>query len=306
MNDIVKIETIAQLCDGLNQGKPKHPQLCLVDFSKVDFKPIINKKITCSFYVVINKKLNSGILKYGRNEYDYQYGSLFFLAPNQIVQLEDPCLKEAVYGWGLYFHPDLMKGTTLQDKMKEYHFFSYDATEALHLSQDEMGKLTRIIDDIRTELEQCTDKHSKTLIVSAIELLLNYCNRYYDRQFVTRSVANKGIATDFEKLLLNYFCVNEVGEGSLPSVKCLAEQLNLSPNYLSDLLKKETGKNASEHIQYHLIEHAKAKLLSTSHSINEIAYNLGFEYPQYFSRLFKKNTGMTPVEFRKKTEIKTS
>jgi len=255
-------------------------------------------KVSLGFYSVMYKNLCPGTMRYGRNYYDFQEGTLFFTAPNQVMVMENLEESDDVYGWALIFHPDLIRGTSLNTKMKEYSFFSYDLYEALHLSDREQQKLGDIIKVIESELKQNIDKHSKTLIVSSIELLLNYCNRYYDRQFITRTVKNKDIISDFDRLLKNYFESDDIQSLGFPSIKYFAEQLHLSPNYLSDLLKKETSKNGTEHIQYHVVELAKDKLLSSSVSVNEIAYDLGFGYPQYFSKMFKKNTGMTPVEYR--------
>lgn len=299
MNEIVKIENISQLYEMMYQEKPLHPLIGVIDFSKHNIRDYNEMRVSLGFYCVMFKNLCPGAMRYGRNYYDFQEGTLFFTAPNQVIAMENLDETEDVYGWALIFHPDLIRGTSLSTKMKDYSFFSYDLYEALHLSVQEQQKLGSIIKDIKSELKLNIDKHSKTLVVSSIELLLNFCNRYYDRQFITRTVKNKDIISDFDRLLKSYFESDELQNLGFPSVKYFAEQLHFSPNYLSDLLKKETGKNGTEHIQYHVIELAKNKLLSSSVSVNEIAYELGFEYPQYFSKMFKKNSGMTPVEYRK-------
>jgi AraC-like DNA-binding protein len=299
MNEIVKIENISQLYDMMYQEKPLHPLIGIIDFSKYNIGDYNQMKVSLGFYSIMYKNFCPGIMRYGRNYYDFQEGTLTFTAPNQVIVIDDLEDTDDVSGWALIFHPDLIRGTSLSTKMKEYNFFSYDLHEALHVSDLELRRLNDIVKDIENELKQNIDKHSKALVVSSIELLLNYCNRYYDRQFITRTVKNKDIITDFEKLLTDYFESDEVQNSGFPSIKYFAEQLHLSPNYLSDLLKKETGKNGTEHIQYHVIELAKNRLLSSSVSVNEIAYDLGFGYPQYFSKMFKKNTGMTPVEYRK-------
>ncbi|MBD0401791.1 AraC family transcriptional regulator [Flammeovirga sp. EKP202] len=298
MDEIIKIDNISTLYEMIGRGKPKHPLVGILDFSKIDHKDYGNVKVSMGFYQIMLKNLCPGALRYGRKYYDFQEGTLTFMAPNQVFELENPDETKDVYGWSLIFHPDLIHGTTLSSKMKEYNFFSYDTYEALHLSDLEKQKLSDIIKDIELELENNIDKHSKTLIVSAIELLLNYCNRYYDRQFITRTEINKDVISKFEALLDEYFNAENLSEIGIPSIKYFAEKLHFSPNYLSDLLKKETGKNGTEHIQYHIIELAKDKLLSSTVSVSEIAYNLGFEYPQYFSKMFKKKTGMTPAEYR--------
>jgi AraC-like DNA-binding protein len=298
MDEIIKIDNISTLFEMIGQGKPKHPLVGILDFSKIDHKNYGNVKVSTSFYQIMLKNLCPGALRYGRNYYDFQEGTLTFMAPNQVIALENPDETKDVYGWALIFHPDLIRGTSLSSKMKGYNFFSYDLYEALHLSDLEKQKLTDILLDIELELENNIDKHSKTLIVSSIELLLNYCNRYYDRQFITRNETNKDVICEFESLLDEYFNAENLSGLGIPSIKQFAEKLHFSPNYLSDLLKKETGKNGTEHIQYHIIELAKNKLLSSTISVSEIAYDLGFEYPQYFSKMFKKKTGMTPAEYR--------
>lgn len=201
-------------------------------------------------------------------------------------------------GWGLFFHPDLLRGTSLGMKMKDYTFFSYETSEALHLSDKEKEILYDCIQKIETELQENIDHHSQTLIVSNIELLLNYCQRYYGRQFITRKNSNRDIVAQVENVLKGYFFSDTLKMEGLPTVSDLADKVNLSPNYLSDLLKKETGMNTKDHIHHFLIEEAKNILLSSNKSVSEIAYELGFEYPQYFSKLFKQKTGNTPQEFR--------
>ncbi|RZK63780.1 MAG: AraC family transcriptional regulator, partial [Pedobacter sp.] len=195
------------------------------------------------------------------------------------------------------FHPDLIRATSLNDKMKEYSFFSYQTSEALHLPEKERRILYDCISKINTELEGNIDLHSQNIIISTIELLLNYCSRFYGRQFITRKNSTNAVLIQFEKNLTQYFQDNKQEKG-LPTVKYLSEQVNLSPGYLSDLLKKETGKNTQDHIHLYLIEEAKNKLIGTNKSVSEIAYELGFDYPQYFNKLFKQKTGHTPVEYR--------
>jgi len=298
MDEIIKIENISQLYDMMYQSKPLHPLIGVIDFSEHNIRVYNEMKVSLGFYSVMFKNLCPGTMRYGRNYYDFQEGTLFFTAPNQVVVMENLEDTDDVYGWALIFHPDLIRGTSLNKKMKNYSFFSYELYEALHLSELEKEKLRDIVSDIENELKQNIDKHSKVLIVSAIELLLNYCNRYYDRQFITRTVQNKDIISDFENHLKSYFASDDIHNLGFPSIKHFAELLYLSPNYLSDLLKKETSKNGTEHIQFHVVELAKDKLLSSTNPVGEIAYDLGFEYPQYFSKMFKKNTGMTPVEYR--------
>lgn len=298
MDTVIKVDSINEFHNLFGLDKPEHPLISIIDFSKIDFKQQGDVKMSLGFYIIMQKNLCPGAFRYGRNYYDFQEGTLFFIAPNQVTLLESPDETKDINGWGLFIHPEFLRRTSLNAKMKDYNFFSYNLHEALHLSNKEANKLSAIVDDIKLELEQNIDKHSRTLIVSTVELLLNYCNRYYDRQFITRTETNKDIIAKFEGLLDDYFNSEKVQSKGFPSVKYFAVQLHLSPNYLSDLLKKETGKNCTEHIQYHVVELAKDKLLSTTVSVSEIAYNLGFEYPHYFSKMFKKNTGMSPAEYR--------
>ena len=240
-------------------------------------------------------------MKYGRKTVDFQDGNLICMAPKQVLEIEvyeeteQPVKRE---GWGLFFHPDLIRGTSLSDKIKEYSFFTYEISEALHLSEKEKQILEDCILKIQAELRENIDVHSQTIIVSTIELLLNYCTRFYGRQFITRKSSNNQVVAQVEKLLNDYYKADDVDEKGLPTVKYLAEQVHLSASYLGDLLKKETGKSAQDHIHFHLIEEAKNILIGTDKSVGEVAYALGFEYPQYFNKLFKQKTGKTPVEFR--------
>ncbi len=298
MDSIIKIDHVSDLTDILGIEKPRHPLVGLVDFSKANFQPAGGEKITSNFYIVMLKRLCPGTLRYGRNYYDFQEGTLLFFFPNQVITLENPDVTKDTNCWALFVHPELIRGTTLHAKIRSFNFFSYDVHEALHLSKLEEDKLSNIAKEIDHEINQNIDKHSKTLIISSIELLLNYCNRYYDRQFITRTESNKDIIADFENRLIDYFASEKLQNNGFPSVKDFAEQLHLSPNYFSDLLKKETGKNGTEHIQNYVIELAKDKLLGSTVSVSEIAYDLGFEYPQYFSKLFKKKTGISPAEYR--------
>ena len=238
-------------------------------------------------------------MKYGRKSIDFQDGNLICMAPNQTIEMDAEVEeRDDKMGWGLFFHPDLIRATSLNDKIKNYSFFNYEVSEALHLSDKEKNILYECVQKIQSELQENIDVHSQYIIVSTIELLLNYCSRFYGRQLITRSHTNKSIISQIENILTQYFSDNKINEQGLPSVKYLADMVYLSPSYLSDLLKKETGKNAQEHIHFYLIEEAKNLLLNSEKNINEIAYNLGFEYPQYFNKLFKKKTGKTPMEYR--------
>ena len=301
MGNIIRLESISQLNALFQQTAPKHPLISVVDFSKIEKHEKIEEiKLTCGFYSVMFKNHCANKLKYGKEYYDFQEGTLMCIAPNQIITIENNANSENadIVGWGLFFHPDLIRGTSLGNKIKEYTFFSYEVNEALHLSDKEKQTLWDCVDKLENELSENIDLHSQTLITSNIELLLNYCARYYDRQFITRKKVNTNLLRKFETILNSYFNSNDQQYKKLPSVKYFAELLFLSPNYLSDLLKKETGKTAQEYLHYYLIEEAKNNLLNTNDPINEIAFNLGFEYPQYFSKLFKSKTGMTPLAYR--------
>ncbi len=296
MNDIHKFITIDEYHKAMGI-ETLHPLVSIVDFSKAKHKGDYPAGHSFGFYTVFLKDQNCGDMKYGRNYYDYQDGTLVFLSPDQVVTIENRKSHQPK-GWALMFHPDFIRGTTLGRAMKDYTFFSYDVFEALHISEQERATILECFHNIEVELHRNIDKHSQKLIISNIELFLNYCSRFYDRQFITRNYVSSDILSRFETLLNSYFNSQEPQIKGLPTVKFCADELNLSANYLGDLLKKETGKSAQEHIQLHLINAAKERLYDNSRSVSEIAYELGFEYPQYFSRLFKKRTGMTPNEYR--------
>ena len=294
MDEILKLETITQY-NSMRGVETLHPLVSVVDMSKAT--PTQSLRIHFGFYCVFLKEVNCGDLKYGCNYYDYQEGTLVFVAPGQIVGVNS---KEVVRpkGWALLFHPDLIRGTSLGHNIKDYSFFSYEVYEALHLSEKERQIVIDCLNKIDYELKQSIDKHSKTLIANNIELLLNYCMRFYDRQFITRGNVNKDILVKFENLLDHYFQSEIPQTVGLPTVKYFADQLHLSPNYFGDLIKKETGKSAQEHLQLRLMDLAKERMFDTSKTISEIAYELGFKHPQHFSRMFKNETGYTPVEYR--------
>lgn len=297
MKKIVRIDTIDEF-NKANNMETLHPLISIVDFSKVKSNiDVDNIRVVSGLYTIMFKGNKHCNVKYGRNKYDYQEGTLLFFAPEQVIEFETN-INESPLGWGLSFHPDLIRQTSLGKNIKNYSFFDYDTNEALHLSEKEKQILSEIISKIEIELNQNIDIHSQTLIVSNIELLLNYCTRYYDRQFITRKNYNKDFVSKLENVIKQYFDNENIQKQGLPTVKYCAEKLNLSPNYLSDLLKKETGKNTQEHIHYYLIEQAKNILLNTDLTVSEIAFNLGFDYPQYFSKIFKQKTGYSPIEYR--------
>lgn len=300
MSEFVHLHTISDLFRLFRlDANVQHPLIAVIDFSKIGDHVQEATRVSADFYCIIFKNYNRNYMRYGRKVVDFQDGSLICMAPNQLIEMDyDIEVKDNMLGWGLFFHPDLFRTTGLNDNMKNYNFFSYEMSEALHLSEKEKQILYDCVLKIQSELQENIDIHSQSIIVSTIELLLNYCTRFYGRQFITRKTSNNAVVVQIEKILTEYFKSNDISENGLPTVKDLAEQVNLSPGYLSDLLKKETGKNTQDHIHFYLIEEAKSILLNTDKSIGEIAYSLGFEYPQYFNKLFKKKTGKTPVEFR--------
>ena len=297
MSQLIYLKSIADLSRLLNEND-FHPLVAVVDFSKTKDHIEEETRITTDFYSVMFKNYCKSALTYGRKTIDFNEGSLICMAPNQVITIDteiEP--RENPMGWGLFFHPDLIRNTSLNAKMKDYSFFSYEIAEALHLSEKEKQLLFECIVKIQTELKENIDDYSQTIIVSTIELLLNYCSRFYGRQFITRKATNRDILAKVEALLKQHFSIKTIPNG-LPTVKHLADAVHLSPGYLGDLLKKETGLNAQEHIHQYVIEEAKNILLNSNQSVSEIAFHLGFEYPQYFSRLFKQKTGKTPLEFR--------
>ena len=299
MKQHIHLHGIAELHRLFNIGISSHPLVTVLDFSKVTKQVEQNSKITTDFYSIIFKNYCKNTIKYGRKAIDFQDGNLICIAPNQVIEIDKEVEdREDKMGWGLFFHPDLIRSTSLNEKIKDYSFFHYEVSEALHLSDKEKNILFESVKKIDSELQENIDIHSQHIIVSTIELLLNYCSRFYGRQLITRSQTNKSIISQIELLLTQYFTVDKKKELGLPTVKYLASHVNLSASYLSDLLKKETGKNAQEHIHLYLIESAKNSLLNSGKNINEIAHDLGFEYPQYFTKLFKQKTGKTPMEYR--------
>jgi AraC-like DNA-binding protein len=282
----------------MEMPSPKHPLIAIIDYSKTPFKKSIPQfKVVCDFYQISFKCNKNGSLKYGRETYDYQEGSMIYLAPEQVVEY-DVNDTNITSGWSLFFHVDLIRSFPLKKKMKEYVFFNYQSNEALHISNKEKEMVKSIIHKIKMELNSNLDDFSEELIVSNIELLLNYSKRFYNRQFITRKRFNKNTITLFTSLLEEYFENGLQKELGIPTVRYFANKLNFSSNYLSDLIRKGTNKSALEHIHYHVIELAKNKLLNSTNNVSEIAFELGFEYSQYFSRLFKNKVGKTPLEYR--------
>jgi AraC family transcriptional activator of pobA len=298
MQELLRFDTVTQY-NAFNNHETLHPLVSVIDFSKA--APRRLRRTYFGFFMVLLKDVVCGDIRYGKNTYDYQEGTLIFIAPGQII---DGGNSEELYqpkGYGVVFHADLIHGTTLGKHIDDYTFFSYNSNEALHVSERERQLVLDCFAKIKYELEHAVDKHSKKLIASNIELLLNYCVRFYDRQFITRDNVNKGMLERFETLLKEYFSSDKPQTIGLPSVAYCASELNLSANYFGDLVKKETGKSAHEFIQLRLIDVAKERIYDTKKSVSEVAYGLGFKYPQHFSRVFKQYVGLTPQEYRTST-----
>jgi AraC-like DNA-binding protein len=286
----------------LNDHATLHPLVSVIDFSKAkprSWDGATKIKINYGLYCIFLKEIKCGNLKYGCNYYDYEEGTLVFVSPGQVMQIELTGEPYQPMGYGLVFHPDLIHGTALGRQIHEYSFFGYESNEALHLSKKEREVVMDCLSKIKSELQEAVDKHSKKLIVSNIELFLNYCTRFYDRQFITREKANKGVLEKFELLLDAYFMSEKLQTVGLPTVSYCAAELHLSANYFGDLVKKETGKTAQDYIKTKIIETAKERVLNGAKPLSEVSYELGFKYQQHFTRLFKQKTGMSPNEYRR-------
>lgn len=297
---IIKLDTV----DDYNRIfglETLHPLVTVVDLSEATKYPT-HFTVNYGLYALYLKETKCGDIRYGRQTYDYQEGTVVSFAPGQIAEtsMEQGVRPKAK---GILFHPDIIKGTSLGQEIKSYSFFSYNSTEALHLSEDEKTIFADCLDKIKMELNHPIDKLSKRLIARNIQLLLDYCMRFYERQFVTRKASNRDILYKFESLLDAYFQDNKPQTEGLPSVRYFAEKVFLSPNYFGDLIKKETGKTAQEYIQNKLIDNAKQMIAGSDKTISQIAYELGFQYSQHFNRVFKKNVGCTPNEYRSQMSV---
>lgn len=295
MKTIKRLESITQFNNERGQ-QTWHPLVTVIDQSKsTSIQPY---KFLSGLYIIFLKDEKCADVLYGKTHYDYQEESLLFIAPGQLTGLENDDTLIQPNGWALAFHPDFIRGTALGRQIKDYHFFSYDIQEALHVSSMEKSALLESFNKIQHELMYPIDKHSNKLIISNIELFLNYCERFYDRQFITREHQNRDVLTKFEEILDNYFASDQPVLLGLVSVAYCAEQLHLSPKYFGDLIKKETGQSAQEYIQSKIIDVAKDRMFDLNKSISEIAYEMGFKYPQHFTRLFKQKVGQSPQEYR--------
>lgn len=299
MNEIYRIKSISEIHQMFGLDKPKHTLITIIrKWPVIDFD-FGNVKLTSELYLLSMKgKIKGTTFQYGKNSYDFEDGTLVFLSPNQVASFADPIEELDDSGWTILFHPDLIRKSELGKTIKNYSFFNYETNESLHLSDKEKQALFELVKKIDIELNQNIDKHSQDIIIQNLESILKYSNRYYDRQFYTRTNLNKDFVSKFEQYLQNYFSSSEISEIGIPSIKQCGEAMNMSGSYLSDLLNIETGSSAKDHIHSYLIEKAKTTLLNSTSSISEIAFSLGFEYPQHFSKLFKGKVGLSPSEYR--------
>ncbi len=295
-NSPLKISSISELHDILHLPKPLHPLVSLIDNEKmVVDEDMLSRSFILNFYKISYKYSTVGKMGYGQGYYDFNEGGMMFTAPGQVLSTDE----NAEYrGYTLLVHPDFIRSYPLAKNMKNFGFFSYDTNEALHLSDQEKKIITGLLDNITNELNTAIDEVSQDVIVSYIEVLLNYSNRFYKRQFITRKAVNNDLLAKMEMILEDYFNKQETLNNGLPTVEFLASALHLSPHYLSDMLRNFTGQNAQQHIHEKLIEKAKEYLATTSFSVSEVAYALGFEHPQSFNKLFKKKTDKTPLSYR--------
>ncbi|AIY07611.1 helix-turn-helix domain-containing protein [Paenibacillus polymyxa] len=297
---MLTVESISDLHELLGYNKPKHPLITAMNFENANpSETMFNTDVMLNFYVISLKSGTQCDFKYGRKNYDFREGSLVFTAPGQIMISEGNYTPEYSDGWMLCVHPDMIRGTTLWSKISEYSFFEYEANEALQLSEQERETIERIVKNIENEYSKNIDLYTKELVVSNLELLLNYAKRFYGRQFITRAVVYKDAVTKFEELLNELCTVDIIERSGTPSVKGLAQAMGYSPNYLSDMLKKETGRTAQDFIKSRVLELAENLLLTTKEPIHQIAEKLGFEQPSSFTKFIKTHLGLSPMDFRR-------
>lgn len=300
MSHIVTIDSVTEAVRLYSGKSPHHPLVHVINLKEVRvLDDLLNTRICSNLYSVALKNAD-GQVRYGRNRYDFSSGVITAYAPGQTIEVEEEYQTGDLSGWFLLFHEDLLLKHPLKESIQQYGFFSYDIFEALHLSEREQQTVNRIVSEIDRETQQNQDEFSLDILLTNIELLLRYINRYFGRQFLTRKNFHQDNVETFWRLIDDHLDSAAQMESGLPTVNQLAEAMNMSPGYMSDMLRKQTGKNAQEHIQHRLIDKAKYRLLNTNDTVATIAYSLGFEYPQYFSRMFKKRTTMTPQEFRKR------
>ncbi|MEY8760179.1 helix-turn-helix domain-containing protein [Chryseobacterium tongliaoense] len=300
MKKTFRFNSIAEFHNFCNLPNPEHPLISLVDYSKVSY-PVDDSEMKWiqNFYSVGLKRNVNAKFNYGQQQYDFDSGVLTFISPLQFLKVEiNPEAKVEPTGWLLLIHPDFLWGTSLAKKIKSYDFFQYAVNEALFLSDKEENVIVDILRNIEKEYQSNIDKFSQELIVAQVELLLIYAERYYERQFITRKKTSHEVLDRFEEILSGYFQNEKSINNGIPTVKAIAEEMNISPNYLGSLLRIHTQQNTQQHIQNKIIEYAKERLSTTALSVSEIAYELGFEHPQSFSKLFKQKTSQSPLEFR--------
>ena len=298
-------KTLSAYFDYIQLPRPEHPMLSVLFAKGENFLPCPKESsppITNDCYTISLKKIVKGNLNYGRTKYDFTNGALIFIAPRQVLQWDSSVVFEQK-GLSINFHEDFLKGTELAQQVKKYGFFSYSVNEALHLSPKEESLIESIVENIEIEYQNNQDEFSKDIIISQLSTLFKYANRFYERQFLNRKELSNDLLEQFKGELGDYFESGQLQEKGIPSIELLAEKMSVSQRYLSDTLKKETGKTTTEHLQLYLIDEAKNILLKPNKSISEVAYELGFEYPQYFSRLFKKKEGLSPSEYREKYKM---
>ncbi|WP_339901892.1 helix-turn-helix transcriptional regulator [uncultured Cyclobacterium sp.] len=298
-------KTLSAYLEYLELPRPEHPMLSVFSAIGDGFLPCPKESsppITNDCYTISFKKIVKGDLNYGRTKYDFTNGALFFIAPRQVLQWDSSVVFEQK-GFSINFHEDFIKGTELAHQIKKYGFFSYSVNEALHLSPREEKQIESIVENIDLEYQNNQDEFSKEIIVSQLSTLLKYANRFYERQFINRKELSNDLLEQFNLELEKYFDSGQLQENGIPSIELIAENLSVSQRYLSDTLKKETGKTSTEHLQLYLIDEAKNILLNPNKTVAEVAYELGFEYPPYFSRLFKKKEGISPTEYREKFKM---
>ncbi|GAB3494392.1 helix-turn-helix domain-containing protein [Spirosoma knui] len=295
----IRIETISEFHKLRGLPKPEHPLVSVVNMDDITILPSANElSVIFGFYFISMKRVLNATYKYGQNDYDFSEGTLFFMSPNQILGINVEAYTERPLGWVLLIHPDFLWNTSLLKNIKKYEYFDYSVNEALFLSEKEEIILGNIVENIKQEYRSNIDKFSKQIIITHLENLLSYAERFYNRQFITREKTNTQLLNRLDKLLTDYFNNEELTTKGLPTVQYISEALNISPNYLRGLLNVLTGQNTQQHIHNKLIEKAKEKLSTTEFSISEIAYGLGFEHSQSFSKLFKTKTKQSPLEFR--------
>jgi AraC family transcriptional activator of pobA len=295
-----RIKTISQYHHAMGLPKPEHPLISVINFDSIPQLPIGEPvSFIYDFYSIYLKRISNVKFKYGQQESDFDEGVLFFMAPNQVFSIEAEKRAEVNRsGWIILIHPDFLWNTTLAKTIKQYEYFGYSVNEALYLSAREEKKIIGIIKNIQQEYDSNIDKFSQDIIISQLEVLFNYSDRFYHRQFITRKISNHKILAILEDMLTEYFNSDTLSKKGLPSVQYIAQALNMSPNYLGGLLKTLTGQNTQQHIHNKLIGKAKEKLSATNLSVSEIAYELGFEHLQSFSKLFKSKSGVSPMQFR--------